>query len=66
VAADDRRASDVPVAKIMRPASARCAADAPIEAARRKLYEHCATSLPVADKAGGCCGTVNHLDLDRS
>jgi len=59
VAADDRHASEVRVAEIMRPASACCGADEPVEAARRKLHEHRATSLPVVDKAGVCCGTVN-------
>jgi CBS domain-containing protein len=66
VAADDRRASEVPVAEIMRPASACCGADEPIEAARRKLHQHRATSLPVVDKAGGCCGTVSLHELERS
>ena len=66
VAADDRRASDVPVAEIMRPVSACCAADEPIEAARRKLHEHRATSLPVVDKAGGCCGTVSLHEIEKS
>ena len=59
VAADDKRASDVPVAAIMRPASACCGTDEPVEHARRKLHEHRATSLPVVNKTGGCCGTVS-------
>lgn len=59
VAAEDRRASSVPVEEIMRPASACCGADEPVEEARRKLHEHRATSLPVVDKAGCCCGTVS-------
>ena len=63
VAADDRRASEVPVAEIMRPSSACCGADEPVEDARRKLHEHHATSLPVVDGAGGCCGTVSTYSL---
>lgn len=64
VAADDRRASEVRVAEIMRPASACCGTAEPVDDARRKLHQHRATSLPVADKAGGCCGTVSAHDLD--
>lgn len=59
VAADDRRASEVRVEEIMRPPSACCHADEPVEEARRKLMENRATSLPVVDKAGGCCGTIS-------
>jgi CBS domain-containing protein len=59
VAADDRKASEVRVEAIMRPASACCGADEPVDAARRKLHEQRATSLPVMDKAGACCGTVS-------
>lgn len=66
VAADDRRASEVPVEEIMRPSTACCGADEPVEQARRKLHEHRATSLPVVDKAGGCCGTVSMHSLERS
>lgn len=66
VAAEDRRASEVRVAEIMRPASACCGADEPLEEARRKLHEHRATSLPVVDKAGGCCGTVSVHRVERS
>lgn len=66
VAADDRRASEVLVAEIMRPASACCAAEDPIDEARLKLHEHQATSLPVVDKAGGCCGTVSSPDVVKS
>jgi len=66
VAADDRRASEVRVDEIMRPVSACCGADAPIEEARLKLHQHRATSLPVVDKAGGCCGTVSVHGLERS
>ena len=65
VAADDRRASEVRVEEIMRPASACCGADESVEEARRKLHEHRATSLPVVDKAGGCCGTVSVHGLER-
>ena len=35
------------------------AVDAPLEQARRKLEEHQSTSLPVVNKAGGCCGTIS-------
>ena len=66
VAANDRRASDVRVKEIMRPASACCGADEPIEQARRKLHEHRATSLPVVDQAGGCCGTVSMHGLEKA
>ena len=66
VAADDRRASEVRVEEIMRPASACCGADEPLEAGRRKLHEQRATSLPVVDKAGGCCGTVSTHRVDKS
>lgn len=66
VAADDRRAPEVRVEEIMRPASACCGADEPVEEARRKLHEHRATSLPVVDSAGGCCGTVSGHGLEKS
>ena len=66
VAADDRRASDVRVEEIMRPASACCGAADPVEAGRRKLHEQRATSLPVVDKAGGCCGTVSTHSVEGS
>ena len=66
VAADDLRASDVHVEKIMRPVSACRGASEPVEEARRKLHEHRATSLPVADQAGCCCGTVSIHHLERS
>jgi CBS domain-containing protein len=56
----------VRVGEIMRPASACCGADEPVEEARRKLHEHRATSLPVVDKAGGCCGTVSVHGLEKS
>ena len=59
VAADDKRASEVRVEQIMKPASACCGADESIEDARGKLHEHEARSLPVADKMGSCCGTVS-------
>jgi CBS domain-containing protein len=63
--AEDHDPSKVRAADIMRPATACCGVDEPIEAARRKLHEHRATSLPVVDKAGGCCGTVGMHDLER-
>jgi len=64
VVADDRRASEVRVEEIMRPASACCGADQPVDEARRKLHEHSATSLPVVNSAGGCCGTVSVHGLE--
>jgi len=64
-AADDRRASEVRVEAIMQPSSACCDADESIEDARRKLHEHRATTLPVVDKAGGCCGTVSIHNLQK-
>jgi CBS domain-containing protein len=66
VAADDRRAAEVRVEEIMRPASACCGADEPVEEVRRILKEHRATSLPVVDKAGGCCGIVSVHSVERS
>ena len=66
VAADDRHASEVRVEEIMRPLSACCGADESVEGARRKLHEHRATSLPVVEKAGGCCGTVSVHRLEKS
>jgi CBS domain-containing protein len=66
VAADDRRASEVRVAEIMRPSSSCCAADEPVEEVLRKLHEHRATSLPVVDQAGCCCGTVSSHSVERS
>lgn len=66
VVATDRRASEVPVHEIMRPASACCHADEPVEETHRKLKEHGASSLPVVDKAGSCCGTVGvHDESER-
>ncbi len=64
VAADDLRASEVRVEKIMQPVSACCGEGDSVEEVRRKLHEHRTTSLPVVDKAGCCCGTVSihHLD----
>ena len=64
VAADDRKASDVRVEEIMRPASACCGADEPVKDGRRKLHEHQTTSLPVVNAAGGCCGTVSTHDVE--
>ena len=67
VAAADRKASEVPVKDIMKPASACCHVDESLEEAGRKLHEHQATSLPLVDKAGGCCGTISghHLPLNE-
>ena len=67
VAADDLKAAEVPVADIMRPASACCGSKEPVEQARRTLHEHRATSLPVVNEAGGCCGIVSgHRLGDRA
>ncbi len=66
VAADDLRASEVRVEEIMRPASACCGAHELVAEARRKLHEHRATSLPVVDKAGGCCGTVAAHSFEKT
>ncbi len=66
VAADDRRASEVRVEEIMRPASACCGADESVEEARRKLGEHQSTSLPVVNKAGSCCGTISLHQIQKS
>ncbi len=66
VAAEDRRASEIRVADIMRPASACCGADASVDEARRTLHEHRATSLPVVDQAGTCCGTVSAHTLEKA
>jgi len=66
VAADDRLASEVRVNEIMRAPSACCGADEPVEEARRKLHEHRTTSLPVVNKAGGCCGTVSLHSIEKS
>ena len=59
VTAEDRRASEVLVEEIMRPASACCGTEESLGDARRKLHEHRTTSLPVVDKGGSCCGTVS-------
>ena len=64
VAAEDRRASDVRVDEIMRPASACCGANDSVAEGRRKLHEHRATSLPVVNNAGSCCGTVSIRDIE--
>lgn len=64
VAAEDRRASQVRVEEIMRHGSVCCDADESVEVARRKLHEQRATSLPVADKAGKCCGTISVHSLE--
>jgi CBS domain-containing protein len=66
VVADDKRASEVRVKEIMRPAAACCGAGESLDEARRKLHEHGATSLPVADSTGGCCGTVSAHHLEKS
>ena len=66
VAADDRRAADVKVEAIMRPSSACCGVDESVAEARGKLRENRARSLPVADSAGACCGTVSVQRLEKS
>ena len=63
--ADDRRASEVSVKEIMRPASACCGAEEPVAEARRKLHAQRATSLPVVDSMGNCCGTVSVHRLEK-
>ena len=65
VVATEREPSSVPVQEIMKPASACCGTDEPIDDARAKLHEHRTTSLPVVDRAGGCCGTVSAHALGR-
>jgi CBS domain-containing protein len=59
VAADDRIASEITVAEIMRPVSACCSEEDSLVDAKSKLDEHKSTSLPVVNKAGSCCGTVS-------
>ena len=59
VAAEDVRASDVSVEKIMQPASSCCGTDDSLEETTQKLNEHQTTSLPVINQAGSCCGTVS-------
>ena len=49
VAADDRRASEVRVEEIMRPASVCCGVDESVEEAHRNSTS---ITLPVVDKAG--------------
>ena len=65
VAADDRKASEVPVADLMRPPSVCCGAKQPMEQVRRTRHQHRATSLPVVDEAGGCCGIVSAHRLEK-
>jgi len=64
-AALDRRASEVRVQEIMRPATACCEAGESIASVRQQLHTHRTTSLPVVDKLGDCCGTVSihHLEM---
>ena len=66
VAAEDARASDVGVEKIMRPASSCCGTDDSLEATIEKLNEHQTTSLPVIDQGGSCCGTVSSHHVQES
>ena len=66
VAADDLRATEVPVEGLMRPPSACCRTDESVDEARKKLHHHQATSLPVVDETGNCCGTVNIHSLRDS
>ena len=64
VAADDRMASEVRVDAIMRPASASCGEEDSIDAGRSRMHEHRTPSLPVVNKAGGCCGTISMHTTD--
>ena len=57
--ADDLKASETAVERIMSPASACCGKDDALDEVRRKLYQHKATSLPVVDKVGSCCSTIS-------
>ncbi|HRI05169.1 MAG TPA: CBS domain-containing protein [Pyrinomonadaceae bacterium] len=59
VAAEDVKASEVIVEKIMGAASSCCGADDSLEETTRKLHEHNTTSLPVVNAEGSCCGTVS-------
>ena len=59
LAAEDVKASEVSVEKIMRSASSCCSSDDSLDETARKLNEHQTTSLPVIDQAGSCCGTVS-------
>jgi CBS domain-containing protein len=59
VAAEDVKASEVSVGKIMGSASSCCSSGDSLEDTERKLHEHKATSLPVIDESGSCCGTVS-------
>ena len=59
VAAEDIKASEVSIEKIMRPASSCCSTDDSLDETARKLNEYQTTSLPVIDQAGSCCGTVS-------
>lgn len=59
VAAENIKASDISVEKIMSSASSCCGADDSLEETTRKLHVHKATSLPVVDAGGSCCGTVS-------
>jgi CBS domain-containing protein len=63
VAAEDVKASDVSVEKIMRPASSCCGTDDSLDETARKLNVHQTTSLPVIDQGGSCCGTVSIHDI---
>ncbi len=59
VAAEDRKASAVSVKEIMKPVSSCCGVDESVEGAWLKMHENNIASLPVADRAGSCCGTVS-------
>lgn len=63
VAAEDAKASEVSVEKIMGSASSCCGADDSLGETERKLHEHKSTSLPVVDAGGSCCGTVSLHDI---
>ena len=65
VVADDRTASNVRVDEIMRPAAACCGTEDTLDQGRSRMHEHRTTSLPVVNKAGGCCGTISLHAIGR-
>lgn len=66
VAADDHRLSRFASKSPFVPHLRVVARDEQVTEAHRKLDKHRATSLPVVDKAGGCCGTVSVHSFERS
>ncbi len=63
VAAENLKASEVPVRDIMKPVSACCKSNETLEEAGQKMHDHQASSLPVMNKEGSCCGTVSSKHL---